>query len=210
MLTLPVEKRTPGSAAALRKEGRVPAVVYGAHHEATNISCAAFPFEKVFRQAGESSVIVLTGLGADVPVLVHEVVLDPISSKPEHIDFYAVTKGEKVEVNIPIEFVGEAPAVKAGANLVKVLHQIEVEADPMSLPQHLSVDLSVLAQVNDQIHVRDVVLPAGVTLVTSADDVVALAQEVVAEEEAATPVDISSIEIEKKGKEEAAEGEAEA
>ena len=93
---------------------------------------------------------------------------------------------------------------------MKVLHQIEVEADPMSLPQHLSVDLSVLAQVNDQIHVRDVVLPAGVTLVTSADDVVALAQEVVAEEEAATPVDISSIEIEKKGKEEAAEGEAEA
>lgn len=210
MLTLQVEKRIPGGMTALRAGGRVPGVVYGPHHEATSVAFEGLAFEKIFRQAGESSVIVLAGLGAEVPVLVHEVDLDPITSKPHHVDFYAVTKGEKVEVMIPIEFVGESPAVKAGANLVKVLHEIEVKADPMKLPQHLAVDISVLATVNDQIHVRDIKLPTEVELVTPEEDVVVLAQEVVTEEEAPAAVDISSIEIEKKGKEEAGEEATEA
>jgi len=138
--------------------------------------------------------------------LIHEVDLDPLTNQPRHVDFYAVTKGEKVQVAIPIEFVGESPAVEAGANLVKVLHEIEIEADPMNLPHEFTVDLSVLATVNDQIHVRDIKLPSGVTLVTDAEEVIALVQEVAAEkEEVAEPADITSVEVEKKGKEEGAE-----
>jgi len=114
-----------------------------------------------------------------------------------------------VEVAIPLVFEGVSPAVEGGANLVKVLHEIEVEADPMSLPHDIKVDISVLVTVDDQIHAKDLVLPAGVSLVTPAGEVVALVQEVVEEkEEVAAPADISSIEVEKKGKEEPAEGEA--
>lgn len=208
MLTLAVEKRlTTGqageknsaSAHAIRRAGSIPAVVYGAHQAATPISISARAFEKVLREAGEATIVSLTGLGEPLPILIHEVALDPITNQPQHVDFYAVTKGEKVEVAIPLVFVGESAAVKSGANLVKVLHEITIEADPMNLPHDISVDLSRLATIDDRIYVKDITLPVGVDLVTDADEVIALAQAVVEEKEAA-PADISSIEVEKKGK----------
>jgi len=182
--------------------GKLAGVVYGAHQEATPIVFAANEFSKVFATAGEAAIVSLSGLGAALPTLIHEVDLDPLTNQPRHVDFYAVTKGEKVQVHIPVEFVGEAPAVKAGANLVKVLHEVEVEADPMNLPQNFVVDLSVLEEVNAQIRVSDLVLPAGVTLVTDADEVIVLTQEVAAERVEETPADISSVEVEEKGKKE--------
>ena len=209
MLSLQVEKRIAGnpggvSTAALRRAGSIPAVVYGAHHASTPISVDAKAFAKVWREVGEASVVSLTGLGAAVPALVHEISLDPLTSLPRHIDFYAVTKGEKVEVAIPLTFIGESAAVEAGANLVKVLHEIEVEADPMNLPQSIEVDISVLQVVDDQIHAKDLVLPPGVELVTEPEDVIALVQEV-EEEVVEAPVDIAEIKVEKKGKEEVSE-----
>lgn len=202
MLNLKVEKRVEGgaSAGALRREGKVPGVVYGGKQEATSISMLITEFNKTFAEAGEATVVSLDGLGASLPTLIHQVDLDPITNQPRHVDFYAITKGEKVEVHIPISFIGESAAVKAGANLVKVLHEIEVEADPMLLPQELVVDLSVLKELNDQIHVRDLKLPAGVTFVTDADDVIIIAQEVSQEKEEVAPADISDVEVEKKGK----------
>ncbi|MHB8660349.1 MAG: 50S ribosomal protein L25 [Minisyncoccota bacterium] len=209
MLTLKVDKRTGAKARALRRTGSIPAVVYGAHQVSTPIAVDARAFEKVLREAGEATIVSLAGLGEPLPTLIHEVDLDPITNHPRHVDFYAVTKGQKVEVAIPLAFVGKSPAVEAGANLIKVLHEVEVEADPMNLPHEISVDLAVLAKIGDQIHAKDLVLPAGVALVTDPNGVVALTQEVVVEkEEVATPVaDIGSIEVEKKGKEEK-EGEA--
>ncbi|MFA6278849.1 MAG: 50S ribosomal protein L25 [Candidatus Paceibacterota bacterium] len=208
MLTLQVEKRTEdgASAAVIRRAGSIPGVVYGAHHKATPITIPAIAFEKVLKEAGEATVISLAGIGAALPTLIHDVDYDPLTNHPRHVDFYAITKGEKVEVAIPLVFVGESPAVEAGANLVKVLHEIEVEADPMSLPHNIEVDISVLVAVDDQIHARDLVLPSGVALVTEPEEVVALVQEVVEEkEEVVAPADIASIEVEKKGKEEAEE-----
>jgi len=207
MLTLQVEKRTGTgpTATALRNAGSIPAVVYGAHHEATSIAVPAVAFRKVLREAGEATIVSLTGLGAELPTLIHEVDRDPLTNLPRHVDFYAVTKGEKVEVAIPLDFVGESAAVEAGANLVKVLHEIEVEADPMNLPHDIKVDLTLLAAIGDQIHAKDLVLPSGVVLAGEPEDVVALVQEVVEEkEEVAAPADIASIEVEKKGKDEAA------
>lgn len=205
MLTLSVEKRekTGVSAPALRRTGFIPAVVYGANKASTSITIPARAFEKVLREAGEATIVALSGLGEPIPTLIHEVDLDPITNQPRHVDFYAVTKGKKVQVAIPLLFVGESPAVKAGANLVKVLHELEVEADPMNLPHTITVDLSVLAAVNDRIHAKDIVLPEGVELAVEPEEVIALAQEVVEEkEEAVAPADLSAIEVEKKGKEE--------
>src|ERR1035438_8251033 len=123
MLTLRVEKRTKdgANAPALLLAGSIPAVVYGAHHTSTPITIEARAFEKVLREAGEATIVSLTGLGESLPTLIHEVDLDPLTSWPRHVDFYAVTKGEKVEVAIPLIFVGVSSAVEAGANLVKVL-----------------------------------------------------------------------------------------
>lgn len=211
MLTLTVEKRGKGGAPALRRAGSIPAVVYGAHHASTPITVSAISFEKVLREAGEATIVSLAGLGAALPTLIHDVDLDPLTNRPRHVDFYAVTKGEKVEVAIPLSFEGVSAAVEAGANLVKVLHELEVEADPMSLPHTISVDISLLAALGDKIHASDLVLPKDITLITPPEEVVALVQEVVEEkEEVVAPADISSIEVEKKGKEEAAEGEASA
>lgn len=215
VVTLPVEKRDPkgASAHALRREGNLPGVVYGAHKESTPITINGRVFGKVFREAGESSIVSLTGLGEAVPTLIHEVDLDPLTHQPRHVDFYAVTKGEKVEIKIPLNFVGESAAVKGGANLVKVFHEIEIKADPMNLPHSFDVDLTKLAAVGDQIHAKDLAIPADVELMTGADEVIALIQEVVeVKEEIAAPADLSAIEVEKKGKEEAegaaAEGES--
>ena len=115
MLTLKVEKRKDGgSAAALRRGGSVLGVVYGAHQEATPVSVSAIAFGKVLREAGEATIVSLTGLGEPLPTLIHEVDLDPLTNLPRHVDFYAVTKGQKVEVHIPLEFVGVSVAIEAG------------------------------------------------------------------------------------------------
>ncbi|HEX2792542.1 MAG TPA: 50S ribosomal protein L25, partial [Candidatus Paceibacterota bacterium] len=131
---------------------------------------------------------------------------DPVTSVPRHADFYAVEKGAKVHVSIPLSFINEAPAVKLGANVVKVLHEVEVEADPSKLPHEIEVDLEKLAENGDQIRVSDLAAPAGVTITTDGEETVALAQvqEDEPEEETAAP-DMDSIEVEQKGKEDEAE-----
>jgi large subunit ribosomal protein L25 len=203
MLTLAVTKRAAGTnAAAVRAGGAIPAVVYGKTYEATPIAVDAKVFEKTLRDAGEATVVSLTGLGAAVPVLIHEVDVDPLTGAPRHVDFYAITAGETVEVAVPLTFVGESAAAEAGANIVKVLHEIEIEADPTRLPHEIAVDLAALAALGDRIHAKDLVLPAGVTLAIDPEEVIALAQEVEEEAEEAPVADIGAIEVEKKGKEE--------
>jgi len=209
MVTLAVEKRTTLGANPwkLRREDAIPAVVYGAHQESIPLTLEARAFQKVLREAGEATIVSLTGLGAPLPALIHEVDLDPLTSLPRHVDFYAVTKGEKVEVAIPLTFVGSSAAIEAGANLVKVMYELEVKADPMNLPSSIEVDLSALAVVSDRITAGDLVLPTGVELMVDVAEVVALAQEVAEEKAEAAPADIGSIEVEKKGKEESPEEE---
>ena len=202
MTTLAVQKREKAGpkARALRRAGSIPAVVYGAHQASTPITVDARAFEKALEAAGESTIVSLEGLGTALPTLIHEVDLDPVLHTPRHVDFYAVTKGQKVEVAVPLVYVGESLAVKDGANLVKVLHELEVEADPVNLPHELEVDISSLAAVGDQIHAGEVRLPAGVTLITDPEEVILLIQEVEEEpEEVAAPADLSAIEVEGKG-----------
>lgn len=211
MDTLTASKRTVlgRDAKTLKEDGSMPAVVYGPKQEAMPITLSAREFDRVLKTAGESSVINLSGLGDAMQVLIHEVDRDPVTNAPRHADFYAIEKGAKVEVAVPIEFVGESAAVKAGANLVKIIHELEIEAAPADLPHNVEIDISSLANVGDQLHVRDIKLPKGVTLKVDADEVVALIQEVKEEVvEEAPAADLGAIEVEKKGKEEGEEGDA--
>lgn len=213
MFTLNAQTRTETGKQAgrtLSGVGRMPAVVYGPKQEATPISLELAEFKKILRDAGESSVLTLAGIGKELQVLIHDVDYDPVTTLPRHADLYAIEKGAKVEIAVPLEFVGEAPAVKAGANLIKVMHELDIEADPANLPQHIEVDISSLVELGDQIHVSDLKIPAGVTVKADGEEVVALTQaiEEEKEEDSAAP-DMDAIEVEGKGKSEE-EGAAEA
>src|SRR3989344_254472 len=130
---------------SLRRQGIIPAVVYGPKQEALSVEVTLKDFAKTLEEAGESTVINLSVDGKSHNVLIHDVDYDPVSNIPRHADFYAIVKGQKVEVEVELVFTGESPAVKdLGGNLVKALHEIEVEGDPMQLPHELSVDVSGL------------------------------------------------------------------
>lgn len=186
----------------LRRAGVLPAVVYGRKEESTPIAVDRKTFEKVFRAAGESSVITLKGLGQDKQALIHEVEVHPVTGEAIHADFYAIEKGQKVTVAIPLQFDGVAPAVKdLGGILTKVMHEIEIECEPAELPQVIHVDVSTLATLEDQIKVKDLTFPKSATIEVDGDEVVAMIS--VAKEEPEEPVvaDISAIEIsEERGK----------
>lgn len=214
MFSIKAKKRDLGvKVGAIREAGEIPAVFYGAGEANTSISLSKSEFKKVWRQAGESSAVKVDLGDKQVDVLIHEVQVDPVSSEPIHVDFLAIDMKKKIKVNVALEFVGVSEAVKSGAaNLVKVLHEIEIEALPADLPHNLEVDISKLATLDDNVLVSDIKLPAGVVAVTSGTDVVAsVVAQVEEKEEEAAPVDLSAIEVsEKKGKkeEEGAEGEA--
>jgi len=190
---------------ALRKEGKMPAVIYGAKETSLPIEVAMKDFSRVLKEAGESSVVELNIDGEKKSVLIHDVDLDPITHEPRHADFYAIQKGQKVEVEVPIVFTGEAPAVKElGANLIKVLHEIEVEAEATNLPHEVTVDLSGLKTLEDHIAAKDITLPAGVELITDPEEaVVTLAMPDEEPEEPVQGPDMESIGIsEDRGKKE--------
>lgn len=212
MLTLTVEKREPGNAESLRKGGKIPAVFYGPKEESTPIAVDRKTFEKVFRSAGESSIITLEGVGEPKDALVHEVTKHPVTDAFEHVDFYVIEKGKKLRVDVPLLFTGEAPAVKnLGGTLMKVLHEVEVEAMPKDLPHELTVDVSSLETFDSQIAIKDIPVPAGVTILNDSEETVASISQPQEEiEEPVAPIDMDAIEVEKKGKDEAAEGEGEA
>ena len=209
MITLAVEKRdAKHSLATLRAGGRVPAVLYGRKEASTPISISAKEFEKVFKKTGESSVVTLTGVGEEKDALINEVDVHPVSGTIRHVDFYVLEKGKKVEVTVSLEYTGESGAVKnLGAVLVKVLHELRIEAMPKDLPHSIPVNIALLAEIGSQIHVKDLPLPSGVTALADGEDVIALAAEAKEEEEQpVAPIDLSAIEVEKKGKEEEAPG----
>ncbi|MFA5840849.1 MAG: 50S ribosomal protein L25 [Candidatus Paceibacterota bacterium] len=193
---------------AIRKEGEIPAVFYGAGKETTSISVPLVEFKKVWRDAGESSAVKIEMLGGNIDVLIHEVQVDPVTSEPTHVDFLAIDMKKKIRVHVPLEFEGISDAVKTGAgNLVKVMHEFEIEALPNDLPHNLVVDISKLKTLNDQVFVSDVKVPAGVLVINEPTEVVvSVIEQVEEKEEVAAPVDLTAIEVEKKGKKEV-EGE---
>ncbi|HEY6019021.1 MAG TPA: 50S ribosomal protein L25 [Candidatus Paceibacterota bacterium] len=205
-MELTVEKRDASTKAkSLRDKGLLPAVIYGRSEESTPITLDAKTFGKLYKAAGESTVITIKGLGADKDALIHEVEFDAVKGQPVHVDFYAIEKGQKVTVSVPLEFDGVAPAIKdLGGVLVKVIHELEITVAPKDLPQHIMVDISALKNIDDQILVSDLKLPASAEVSVPMDEVVATAAKVEEEAETETPAaDLSSIQIsEERGKKE--------
>ena len=194
MIELSVVSRRPeDSVEALRASGSVPAVFYGPKEAATPVAIEARRFEKVFKDAGETTIVKLVGLGEAKDTLIHDVQIHPVTGTILHADFYVIEKGKKVTINVPLEFVGVAPAEKAGHIVVKALHEIEIEVAPAELPHHLEVDLSALENVGDHVLASQVKLPPSAELITDGDEIVASITEFVEEKAEITPVDVSAI-----------------
>lgn len=205
MLTLKAEIRNTNTKSSdLRKAGEIPAVFYGKKEASTPITLKQAEFTKVWKEAGESSIVTLETPNGSKDSLIHEVEIDPVTGVPTHADFYVFEAGHKVEVELPVEFSGVSAAVKdLGGTLVKVIHEIRIEAMPKDLPREIIVDISALANFGDQILAKDIPLPKGVDLKINPEDVVATVSAPREEkEEESTPIDLASIEVEKKGKEE--------
>ncbi len=213
MYTLNVEKRTPAdSVEALNKKGFIPAVFYGPKEPSTSVAVSQVEFTKVWKKAGESSIISLKVGGEEHDVLIHDIDFHPLTDAVRHVDFYVIEKGKKLTVDVPVTFVNVSPAVKdLGGILVKVAHDLKIKAMPKDLPREIAVDIALLTDLTSVIKAGDIKLPSGVELATDADEIVAsiaVAKEEV--EEAPTAIDMSAIEVEKKGKEEPAPGEGDA
>jgi large subunit ribosomal protein L25 len=202
-ITLDISLREPKvGSETLRKNGKIPAVFYGKKQASTPISVSAVEFSKVFKKAGESSVVTLKTKDESYDSLIYDVDRDPVTGSPRHADFYVFEKGQKMKVKIPLEFKGVSPAMKElGAVLVKVLREVQIEAAPKDLPRVLNVELEKLVNFESQILAKDIVLPQGVSLVENPEEVVASVYEPKEEVVEVAPVDLSAIEVEKKGKE---------
>lgn len=205
MLTLAIEKREKvGKLDGVRAAGLLPAVYYGPKEASTTATVSNIEFKKVWKKAGESSVIILKDkAGTEHEALIHEVDVHPLTGEPRHVDFYVIEKGKKIEVAVPIIFAGIAPAVKdLGGILVKVHRELKIEAAPRDLPHEVTADITKLAILTDVIKAKDIVLPKGVELKLNPEEVVASIAEAKEEVvEAPEAIDMSAIEVEAKGKE---------
>ncbi len=139
----------------LRAERKVPGVVYGKTQEPISLICDASDFLRLHRGAGESNIVSLKVGKLELEVLIQQTQKHPVSGEFTHVDFYAITRGEKLTANIHLNFVGEAPATKEGCVVQEVIKEIEVKCLPRDLKDHFDVDLSVLKEEWDAIRFSD-------------------------------------------------------
>ncbi len=198
---------------SLRKENIIPAIVYGHGEESVSIQVSLLDFDKILKQAGESSLIDLKIEGQkDKKVLVHAVQYHPLTDKVEHVDFYQIKEGEKIVVEVKLEFIGISRAVKEfNGVLTHELDRIEIECLPKDLIKNIEVDLTKLAEINDVIRVGDLEVPENIKILSNLESSVAAVKvikviEEVEEEKEAT----DSVEEEKEEGEEKKEGDSSA
>lgn len=170
------ERQPQGKAVRImRRQGRIPAVVYGHGMSTQHVALDAGAFQRVWQKAGESMLVDLrVDDHAPVKVLIQDLQLDPRNNAVLHVDLHQVKMTEKVQVEVPLEFTGESPAVKElGGTLVKVRDAIKVECLPADLVKTIPVGLARLKTFDDVIRVGDLGLPHGLTLLERPEDFVA-------------------------------------
>lgn len=175
----------------LRHQGKLPAVVYGQGHKPQSLEVDGHDFDRVFLRAGHTQLIdLVVGGGRPHKVLIKDVQLSPRRNTPLHVDFHQVSLREKIQVDVPLNFVGEAPGVKAGlGDLMQLSHTLRVECLPTAIPESIEVDITPLEDLDSAIRIADLGMPAGVVVIGDPEELVAKIQpsrvSAEAEEEAA-------------------------
>lgn len=158
-----------GAARKLRSAERIPGIVYGHHREPQALALDMRELERLLDQiAPETTVVELQIDGRATRTLIREIQRHPYKRQILHVDFQELVAGEIVTVDVPIVLIGSAEGVRAGGTLDVVLREITVEVDPANIPNHIDVDVSALG-LNDSIHVRDLNVPEGVTVLDDED-----------------------------------------
>jgi large subunit ribosomal protein L25 len=181
------DDRGKGVARKLRAAGRVPGVIYGHGREPQSLSLVARDLDKLLSHIAAGSTVIDLTLGkATTKTLIREIQRHPFKKQILHIDFMELVAGEKVIVDIPLVFVGVPEGVRlSGALLEQIVHSIEVNVDPANIPNHIDVDVTNLA-MGHSLHVRDLVLPEGLEVLTDEDTTICavIAPRAVVEEKA--------------------------
>lgn len=196
----------------LRRNGLIPAVIYGKKFDCADLQVDAKEFATLFRNAGSSNLVDLSLDGKSVKTLIHDVQRHPKNNSIIHIDFLKIDMKEKLRTEIPLEFVGETTLViDQEGSLITNKDSVEVECLPSDLVDHIDVDISVLTDFDMNIKVEDLTVPAGIEILDDVEEVIAMVQPPRSEEELEAldeevVVDVESVEVENAG-EPAAEGE---
>ncbi|MBC7564481.1 MAG: 50S ribosomal protein L25/general stress protein Ctc [Gemmatimonadaceae bacterium] len=159
-----------GAARALRRAGSVPAVIYGHKREPMSLSIVTRELERLLERVAAGSTVVELSIDGKVSrTIIREIQKHPFKKQLVHVDFQELVAGEKITVSIPLIIVGTSVGVRSsGGVLDQTLRELEVSVDPSSIPNHIDVDVSAL-DVGDSVHVRDLTLPEGITVITDAD-----------------------------------------
>ena len=182
--SLTAELRTEtrkGAARRLRRQGRVPAVMYG-HRDPLLLSIDAREFSRKFQQISESTIIHLSAGEETYDVLVKDFQIDHIIERLEHIDFFEIERGRILRARVLLHYVGNPIGVREGGLQEMLVHEVDVESLPRDLPERIDVEIENLA-VGHSLHVSDLVVPDGVRVLTSQDQVIVLIAHKVEEDE---------------------------
>ena len=172
----------------LRKAGLIPAEVFGRGIKNIHVSVSTKDFSKVFKEAGENTVINLVDeKGAKTPAIISDVSFDHLKNEMLSVDFHHIRLDEKIQAKVPVEFIGEAPAVKKGLVIIKVMNEIEVEALPNEIPHRFEVDISSLENPGQDISVKDLKSATGVKILANPDATIITVAESRKEEVVAPP-----------------------
>ena len=201
--TLAAEHRevTGKHVARLRKEGLLPAVVYGHGEASSNVTIDAHEFDQLRKHTGPNALVDLSVDGKKAqPVLINNVQVHPVHRRPLHADLFLVRMTEELTVDVPLVPTGESVAVvQLGGTLLHPTETVRVKALPDHLPQSIEYSIESLVDFDGTIHVRDLTIPGDVTLLTDADEIIAKVQQ--------PRVEVEEVPVAAEG-EEGAEGEA--
>lgn len=180
----------------VRARGLCPAVVYGPGADAVPVSVDPKVFLKLMSAAGENALIDLAlGDAGTKKVIVREIQYDPLKPLPIHVDFYLVSLDRAIEVRVPIELFGTpVPVAQKSGMLTQAMHELHVECLPGSIPASIKIDVSALG-LGGALHVRDLAIPAGVTVLDAPEHTVAAVAGLQAETEAAPTTETAEPEV---------------
>jgi large subunit ribosomal protein L25 len=180
----------------LRQQGLVPAVIHDHGKPSTHVMGEYQSIAKVYANAGKHHPVELTVGSKKNTAIIKDVHYDPVKHRVEHVVFQAIHQDEKVETEVPIVFVGEIPAEKAGLMVITHLSHVETEALPKDLPDELQLNTESLVEIGDKLTVADLVVPENVTVMSDPESLIVSVEE--------TPAQVSE-----EAEEEEVEGEGE-
>lgn len=180
-----------------RRQGIIPAELYGHGLENIHLAVTLQDLKKAFSAVGETGIVDLVFDGERRPVLIHDLQRDYLSGEVIHVDFYQVRMDEKIKVRVPLEVVGESPAIKGGGGILnRTISELEVEALPGNLPSKFTIDISALTEVEQSFYVRDLKVPPGVTVIAPPETAILTITAPVKEEAPPAPVEVAEVKVE--------------